>query len=116
MMTTPQPEPKIKSSGFPFHWWWVIVLVLLAGFALFGDKGVLRLVKSYNQRTELQVKVEQLMAENQQLKREIDALQKDYSTIERIARQELGMVREDEIVYQFPKQKPPGPPEPAPAK
>jgi cell division protein FtsB len=116
MMTTPQPEPKIKSAGFPFHWWWVVVLVLLAGIALFGDNGVLRLIKSYNQKTDLQLKVEQLMAENQQLKQEIEALQKDYSTIERIARQELGMVREDEIVYQFPNQKQPPQPESAPAK
>jgi hypothetical protein len=111
MMTTPQPEPKIKSSGFPFHWWWVIVLVLLAGFALFGDKGVLRLVKSYNQRTELQVKVEQLMAENQQLKREIDALQKDYSTIERIARQELPAAR----LRRFSPPSPLTPPGPVPS-
>jgi cell division protein FtsB len=116
MMTNPQPEPKTKSVGFPFHWWWVLVLVLLVGFALFGEKGVLRLVKTYNQRTDLQHKVEQLTAENQHLKLEIEALRKDYSTIERIARQELGMVREDEIVYQFPNQKQSAQPQSAPAK
>jgi len=103
-MTNPQSEPKIKSVHIRFHWWWIVLLVVLSGFALFGDKGVLRLVKTYNHRSELQLQVEQLTAENQHLKQIIESLQNDHATIERIARQELGMVRKDEIVYQFQSQ------------
>lgn len=105
-MTHVPPDPKTRSVDFRFHWWWVALLLVLAGFSLFGDKGVLRLIKSYHQRAELQLKIDRLTAENQQLKQLIDALQNDHATIERIARQELGMVRQDEIVYQFPKPKP----------
>jgi cell division protein FtsB len=108
-MTIHQPDPTSNSPGFRFHWWWVVLLLLLVGFALFGDKGVLRLLKTYNHRTDLQLKVEQLVTENQRLKETIEALQNDHATIERIARQELGMVRKDEIVYQFPKQTKPLP-------
>ena len=107
-MTTPQPESSGHTTGFSFRWWWAMLLLVLVGFALFGDKGVLRLVKTYNHRTDLQHKVDELVAENQRLKESIQALKNDRATIERIARQELGMVRKDEIVYQFPKQnKPP---------
>ena len=106
-MTTQPPDPISNSPGFRFHWWWVVLLLLLVGFALFGDRGVLRLFKTYHHRTDLQLKVEQLVAENQRLKESIEALQNDHATIERIARQELGMVRKDEIVYQFPKQSKP---------
>ena len=88
-----------------FPWWWALLLVLLLGFALFGDKGVLRLVKAYHQKQELQAQVEQLQQENRRLQQEIEALKNDPQTIERLARQELGMVREDEIVYQFPPNK-----------
>lgn len=106
-MTTPQPESTGHTTGYSFRWWWVVLLLALIGFALFGDKGVLRLVKTYNHRTDLQHQVEELVAENQRLKEAIHALQHDHATIERIARQELGMVRKDEIVYQFPKQNKP---------
>jgi len=104
-MAAGQAEIPERKAAFRFHWWWVLLLLLLLGFALFGERGVLRLVKTYNQRQELQLQVEQLQQENARLRQEITALKEDRSTIERIARQELGMVREDEIIFQFPGQK-----------
>jgi len=106
-MATEPTEARQAGKASRIPWWWAVLLVLLLGFALFGDKGVLRLVKAYQQKQQLQQQVEQLQQENQQLKAEIEALQHDPQTIERLARQELGMVREDEIVYQFPAEKAP---------
>lgn len=37
----------------------------------------------------------------QQLQREVDALRRDPESLERIARDELGMLREGEILFQF---------------
>lgn len=45
---------------------------------------------------------EELVREIATLKREIEALRADPAYVERIARDELGMVREEEIVFQFP--------------
>jgi cell division protein FtsB len=45
---------------------------------------------------------EELAHEIADLKAEIEALRADPSYIERIARDELGMVREEELVFQFP--------------
>ena len=45
---------------------------------------------------------EELAHEIADLKSEIEALRADPSYIERIARDELGMVREEELVFQFP--------------
>jgi cell division protein FtsB len=39
---------------------------------------------------------------NTELRHDIDALRNDLQTIESLARRELGMVRDDERVYQFP--------------
>ncbi len=36
------------------------------------------------------------------LEREVDALRTDPEAIERVARDELGMIREGELVFQFP--------------
>ena len=45
---------------------------------------------------------ERLRHDVEQLHREVDGLRTDPDAIERIARDELGMVREDEILFQFP--------------
>ncbi len=46
---------------------------------------------------------ERFAREVAELTREVDALKADPAAIERIARDELGMVREDEVVFQFPE-------------
>lgn len=45
-----------------------------------------------------------LVREIAQLKTEIESLRADTQYVERIARDELGMVRPDEFVFQFPPQ------------
>jgi cell division protein FtsB len=88
--------------------WFIILAVLLLGFALFGDRGVLKVYKSYLQKTELEEKITALEKTNQELREEIDALRNDLKAIENIARRELGMVRPDELIYQFhPQEQPP---------
>jgi cell division protein FtsB len=59
--------------------------------------------------TALRDELVRVQAKNERLKREVDELRKqtarlrsDPRAIEAIARDELGMVREDEIVFQFP--------------
>jgi cell division protein FtsB len=39
----------------------------------------------------------------EQLQRDVDGLRTDPATVERIARDELGMIRADEILFQFPQ-------------
>jgi cell division protein FtsB len=75
--------------------------LLLLGFALFGEKGILRAMQASRQKLALEEELHQLEATNAALSKEIEALRSDHRTIEGIARKELGMVREDELVYQF---------------
>jgi len=95
-------EPPVPRKRFHFPLWWLVPLLALAGFALFGDKGVLRLWKGYQQRQELRLKVSSLREENRRLRQEIEDLKNNRRTIEELARRKLGMVRPDELVYQFP--------------
>jgi cell division protein FtsB len=70
-------------------------------FTFFGDKGILhllRLQKELARIREMNIKIEE---ENQKLKEEVKRLQSDKRYIEEIARKELGMVKEGEIIYQF---------------
>lgn len=81
--------------------WPFAFIALVMGFALFGDRGVIHLVQLSSQKDALLEKVATAEQQNEELRAKISALRSDRRTIERIARTELGMVREDELVFQF---------------
>ena len=80
----------------------VLFLFLIFGFfTFFGDKGIihlLRLQKEWVRIKEANVKMEE---ENRKLREEVKRLQYEKRYIEEIARKELGMVKEGEVIYQF---------------
>lgn len=84
-----------------FSLWPLALIALVMGFALFGDRGVIHLFQLNHQKTLLLEEVATVEQQNDDLRTKINALRTDRSTIERIARTELGMVREDELVFQF---------------
>jgi cell division protein FtsB len=79
-----------------------IILLLLLGLAVFGDKGLVSAWHAKQQKDELLREVRQLEEANRVLRQEIEALRSDPKHLEGIARRELGMVRDDELIYQFP--------------
>jgi cell division protein FtsB len=80
----------------------ILFLFLILGFlTFFGDKGILHLLhlqKELAQIKEMNIKTAD---ENQKLREEVRRLQHEKRYIEEIARKELGMVKEGEIIYQF---------------
>ena len=94
-----------------------LCVVLLLGLALFGDGGILRAFQDQRQKEALTQELQRLQETNAALRKEITALRSDPHYIEGIARRELGMVKKDELIYQFSPQSPassPAPPAPAP--
>lgn len=79
----------------------VALVLLLIGFALFGERGILRAMQAGRQKAALQEEVRKLEALNNELRQEIESLRNDRRHLEAIARKELGMVKDDELVYQF---------------
>ncbi len=92
--------------------WFIILVVVILGLTVFGDRGILHVWRANQQKVELEKQIQALAQVNAGLRQEIDALRNDLRTIESLARRELGMVRDDEQVYQFPSEKqrcqPPG--------
>ena len=76
----------------------VAVLIL----AVFNDKGMLQVRNQSKKLTTIQDEVSQIDAENKQLTKEIQALRTDATTIERLAREELKLVKPGEIVLVSP--------------
>jgi cell division protein FtsB len=80
----------------------LVVIVLMFAFAVFGNRGVLRIFQAEKQKQELQQQLAELQQQQQQLRIEIERLQKDKSYWEQLARTKLGMVREGELIYHLP--------------
>ncbi|MFH1076481.1 MAG: septum formation initiator family protein, partial [Pseudomonadota bacterium] len=69
----------------------------------FGDRGVKDLYSLKTESKRLATAAEKLDQENQRVYRNIERLRTDLEYIEDIARQELGMVKSGETVFQFLK-------------
>lgn len=79
----------------------VVTVALMLTLALFGEEGLIRAFKLNGERDLLRQQVDALQDENRVLRQEIEMLRNDPRYLEGVARRELGMVREDELVYQF---------------
>ncbi len=79
----------------------VTALFVLLLLILFGDKGLADLNMLEKNRDRLVEKNSRLMRENLTLYRSIERLKTDPAYIESIARQELGVVAENELIIKL---------------
>lgn len=93
-----------KQSGPP-NIWFIVALIAGSGLlltALFGGHGLMRWLQSDQEKKTLSADLVKIEEKNSQTRREIDSLIHNEKYIETIARRDLGMVKADEIIYQFP--------------
>jgi cell division protein FtsB len=108
-------DAGVPESPRRFPLWASLLLLLVLAAALFGERGILRGVQANREKAALQAELQRIEGVNAELRKEIEALRSDRRYIEGVARRELGLVKEDELVYQFPAPVGPGPaPVPAP--
>ncbi len=66
--------------------------------ALIGEQGVVSVMRARTERTALETVMDSLRKENHDLRQLADALRTDPSTIERVARDDLGLIAPGEQV------------------
>ena len=76
----------------------VALMFSMLFFIIFGEHGFIDLNTLRDEKVQLQEKNEQLTDQNLSLSVEIDRLKHDPHYIENVARQELGMVGENELI------------------
>ena len=101
---TSLPKNKQKKQPAPNIW---VVIATVAGCgvlltAIFGGHGLMRWLQSDQEKKTLTVELEKIQGQNARTRQEIDSLMHNEKHIEMIARRDLGMVKADEIIYQFP--------------
>lgn len=80
-------------------------LAFILFFTVFGDKGLLRIFELKQDKNKIEERLTDSRADNEKLKREIVALKSDRRYLESIARKDFGLVRSNEVIYQFPQEK-----------
>ncbi len=89
---------------------WILRLTLAAAlavglgyvpFAALGPHGVARALRLEQDLSGLEEKNEALRQQNKELQRQVERLRKDRGAMEQVARDELGLVRPEDIVFLF---------------
>jgi cell division protein FtsB len=88
----------------------IAMVALAVGLAVFGVKESVRAWQMRRDMHAVELEVQTLRAKQEQLTRTVDRLRNDPLYIEKLAREEMGMVREGDTVLKFPSQNSPSTP------
>jgi cell division protein FtsB len=94
----------------------VLALIWLIVQDVFGTHGVLAMRRSQLERDKLQSEIQQMNTENQKLQDGVKDLQSDPATMEKIAREDLGLGRRGELIFKTAQKPAESPMPPAPTK
>ena len=83
----------------------VLFLFFIIGWLSFGKRGFIHLYKMDKEREAYLKRIGDLEQEHQSLLEEITRLRTDKAHIESLARRELGLIKDDEILYRFVREK-----------
>lgn len=81
----------------------LLVSIVSVPLGILDEQGLPRFRALKAERAEVERLNDRLRRDVEQLQRDVDGLRTDPAAIERIARDELGMIRADEILFQFPE-------------
>ncbi len=79
----------------------IFAILLLWCFIVFGDKGIIRIIQLRRERDRIIAEVNRLQEENNRLNEEIKRLREDPRYLESVARRDLGLVKDNEILFIF---------------
>ena len=80
-----------------------LLTVAMLLLAVFNDKGVLQVHAQSKKLAAIETEINRMDAENKQLTTEIQALRTDPTAIEKLAREELKLVKPGEVVLVIPE-------------
>ena len=79
----------------------VVIISILIYLFIFSKYGYLRMRELQRENADLEDRVTEVERKNEELETEIGRLEDDMEAVERLAREELGLVKEGETIYRF---------------
>src|SRR5215475_4510931 len=104
---TEMPKPSLVRQIVATPWLTLVLmgsslfLLAMMAFTVWGDRGLLAMWRTQHDLERLVREIEIIEQKNATLVREVQRLRGDLGYIEKIAREELGLVRPGEIVFEF---------------
>jgi cell division protein FtsB len=92
-----------KKGFFKFTLFFLLLVSLMVAWLGFGERGFVHLYRMEKERAVHIERISRLERENQDLLEEIQRLRTDQGYIEAMGRRELGLVKNEEILYRFEK-------------
>ncbi|HDG97291.1 MAG: hypothetical protein DRG71_00540 [Deltaproteobacteria bacterium] len=92
---------KKKSSFVKGVVLFVCLMVPLGAWLGLSKRGILRVYEMDLERQKYMDRIRALKKENKELLDEIRRLKRDPNYVEKVARQELGLIKDNEVIYRF---------------
>lgn len=83
----------------------VFIITVIGAWSVFGTYGLLKYYWVAKELNEVLSQNEQLHEANSALQQEIHKLKKDPVYLEKMARQQFGLIKKNEVIYEFPEKK-----------
>lgn len=80
-----------------------LLILLLALVTIVGERGALHLWRLRGEKNQLDEQNYRLQKTNEELRQKIARIRNDDHYLEKLAREELNLVRPGEVIYRFPK-------------
>jgi cell division protein FtsB len=90
-------------SGRPRAFGVAAIAIVVLALTVYGARAVLRVSEMRREMDTMERDLVTLRVRTEELTRTVDRLRNDPAYIEKLAREDLGYVREGEIVLKFPK-------------
>lgn len=83
----------------------MIIVAVIGIWSVFGPYGALKYYRVARELNEVLTQNENLREANNNLQQEIHQLKKDPIHLEKVARQQFGLIKKNEVIYEFPEKK-----------
>ncbi len=98
-----QVVSEVKKRRLIFLTFFVLSFLYLTISLLFGDAGLLRYMELNRTRKGLEKQLVEINRQNEQIRTQIRLLKEDPFYKEKLAREEFGLARPDEYIFQYDK-------------
>ena len=79
----------------------LVIVGLFMAWLAFGERGFIHLYRMEKERQVYLEKIRELKKANDKLLEQVNRLKNDGDYVERLARKELGLVKQNEVIYRF---------------
>jgi cell division protein FtsB len=96
-----QVNSEVKKRQMIFFTVIVLTLLYLSISLVFGDMGLFKYIELNRTRKSLEKQIAQISNQNEQLRSQLKSLKDDPFYREKLAREEYGLSRPDEYIFQY---------------